>query len=265
MCSSQLPITLITVHSFSVNTFRPRPEPASFARIALAQTRMETALILRHGEQLLLNIVVPLAILIGASLVPVLGEDRGIDEIFPMVLTVAAMGSGFTGQAIAVAFDRRYGALKRLGASGVPRRAIIVGKICAIVIVTFLQAVVLSIVAALLGFSANFGAALVAVLVLLLAAGCFTAFGLFLGGTLAAEKVLGLSNFCWLVLLGIVGWVLYSQGLGDNGIWTIVPSVAVASALTESLAGAFPLVELLITCAWGVVATGFAVKKFRFD
>ncbi|WP_306515604.1 ABC transporter permease [Corynebacterium sp.] len=252
------------MHSFPTDTFRPGPKPASTLRITLAQTRMETSLILRHGEQLLLNIVVPLAILIGASAVPVLGENRGIDEIFPMVITVAAMGSGFTGQAIAVAFDRRYGALKRLGASGVPRRAIIQGKICAIVIVTLLQAVILSIVAAFLGFSAHFGSIILAALVLLLSAGTFTAFGLFLGGTLAAEKVLGLSNFCWLVLLGVVGWVLYSQGLGDNGIWSLVPSVAVASALSESLAGAFPLLELVITSAWGLFATALAVNKFSF-
>lgn len=227
---------------------------------------METALIMRHGEQLLLNIVVPLAILIGASVVPVLGEDRGIDEIFPMVLAVAAMGSGFTGQAIAVAFDRRYGALKRLGASGVPRRAIIVGKIAAIAIVTLLQAILLAIAAAAaLGFSTGLAPYLLSAVVLLLSAASFTAFGLLLGGTLAAEKVLGLGNFFWLVLLGVVGWVLYSQGLSSNGAWTIVPSVAVASGLTESLRGTIPITELAVILAWGLGAAGLASKKFRFS
>lgn len=226
---------------------------------------METALIMRHGEQLLLNIVVPLAILIGASVVPVLGEDRGIDEIFPMVLAVAAMGSGFTGQAIAVAFDRRYGALKRLGASGVPRRAIIVGKIAAIAIVTLLQAILLAIAAAALGFSTDVAAYFLSAVVLLLSAASFTAFGLLLGGTLPAEKVLGLGNFFWLVLLGVVGWVLYSQGLSSNGAWTIVPSVAVASGLTESLRGTIPITELAVILAWGLGAAGLASKKFSFS
>ena len=251
----------MTAHSFPAGTFSPAPLPASFLRIVGAQTRMETSLILRHGEQLLLNIVVPLAILVGAAFVPFLGEERGLDEIFPMVLAVAAMGSGFTGQAIAVAFDRRYGALKRAGASGVPRTAIIIGKITAIVI----QAIVLAITAGILGFRASFAEIFLTLVVLLLSTASFTAFGLLLGGTLAAEKVLGLGNFLWLVLLGFVGWVLYAQGLGSNGLWTLVPSVAVASGLAEGLRGIIPITELLIIIAWGLAAAGLAIKKFRFS
>ncbi|MDK8685032.1 ABC transporter permease [Corynebacterium pseudodiphtheriticum] len=255
----------MTAHSFPAGTFSPAPLPASFLRIVWAQTRMETSLILRHGEQLLLNIVVPLAILVGAAFVPFLGEERGLDEIFPMVLAVAAMGSGFTGQAIAVAFDRRYGALKRAGASGVPRTAIIIGKITAIVIVTLIQAIVLAITAGILGFRASFAEIFLTLVVLLLSTASFTAFGLLLGGTLAAEKVLGLGNFLWLVLLGVVGWVLYAQGLGSNGLWTLVPSVAVASGLAEGLRGIIPITELLIIIAWGLAAAGLAIKKFRFS
>ncbi len=44
-------------------------------------------------------------------------------------MMVAVMSTAFTGQAIAVGFDRRYGALKRLGATPLPRwGGIIAGK-----------------------------------------------------------------------------------------------------------------------------------------
>lgn len=35
-------------------------------------------------------------------------------------MSLAVIATAFTGQAIAVAFDRRYGALKRLGATALP-------------------------------------------------------------------------------------------------------------------------------------------------
>lgn len=72
----------MTAHSFPAGTFSPAPLPASFLRIVGAQTRMETSLILRHGEQLLLNIVVPLAILVGAAFVPFLGKNAASTKFF---------------------------------------------------------------------------------------------------------------------------------------------------------------------------------------
>src|SRR5699024_7651173 len=96
------------------------PKQASFVRMLLAQTKIESLLFLRHGEQQLLSLIIPVGLLLGLALVPVVPLDDPVASAFPMVLAVAIMGAGFTGQAIAVAFDRRYGALQRLGAGGVP-------------------------------------------------------------------------------------------------------------------------------------------------
>ncbi|MCW2845434.1 MAG: family transporter protein, partial [Nocardioides sp.] len=53
-------------------TFSPRPGGAPLARQVLAQAGMESRLMLRNGEQLLLAVVIPVIVLFGA----VEGADR---------------------------------------------------------------------------------------------------------------------------------------------------------------------------------------------
>ena len=47
--------------------FAPAPGGAPLGRMVLAQSRMEARLMLRNGEQLLLAIVVPVILLVGAN------------------------------------------------------------------------------------------------------------------------------------------------------------------------------------------------------
>ena len=117
---------------FQPGTFSPAPQRASIGAMVRAQALIEAKLFLRHGEQQLLSMIIPLALLIGLTLVPVLDDADPVQRVFPFTLAIAGMSAGFTGQAIAVAFDRRYGALKRIGASGVPAWTIIVGKVVAV-------------------------------------------------------------------------------------------------------------------------------------
>ncbi|MGZ6790949.1 MAG: multidrug ABC transporter permease, partial [Mycobacteriaceae bacterium] len=102
---------------FAAGTFTPDPRPAVPSRMLLAQGRLELILLLRNGEQLLLTILIPITLLIGLTLLPIvdLPEPR-VSSVVPGVMALAVMSTAFTGQAIAVGFDRRYGALKRLGA-----------------------------------------------------------------------------------------------------------------------------------------------------
>lgn len=250
--------------TFAPGTFSPHPQRVGVAAMARAQGVIESKLMLRHGEQQLLSIIIPLAILIGAAkLKDTTGHD--VDEVFPMVLAVAATSSGFTGQAISLAFDRRYGALKRTGASGVPAWAIVVGKILGVLSMVVLQVLVLGTVAAILGLRVSAGGAAIGVLTLALGVATFTALGLLLGGTFSSEVVLAVANLIWFVLLGTVGWVMFSQGLGDNGWFTLVPTVAMASGLDTAFNGSFPGIELLVLVVWAAVASFAAVRWFRFE
>ena len=107
-----------------------------------AQFGLELKLLLRNGEQLLLTMFIPITLLIGLTLLP-LGDfgDNRVATFVPAIMALAVISTAFTGQAIAVAFDRRYGALKRLGATALPVWGIIAGKAMAVVTVVFLQAI----------------------------------------------------------------------------------------------------------------------------
>lgn len=248
--------------TFDPGTFAPAPRRVGPQAMAWAQGKIEAKLMLRHGEQQLLSLIIPLAILVVAARFP---EVASLQEIFPMVLAVAATSSGFTGQAISLSFDRRYGALKRTGASGVPTWAIIAGKIIGVMAMVALQVVILGGVALLLGFHTSVLGALLGLITLLVGVAAFTALGLLIGGYLRSEVVLALANLIWFVLLGAVGWVLYSQGLGANGWWNVVPTVALAGGLTEAFAGWFPGTQLISLLGWLLVGAGGATACFRYD
>lgn len=250
--------------TFKPGTFTPAPKRTSAGAMLLAQGTMEAKLMLRHGEQQLLSVIIPLAILICAAHLESVTK-HGLHEVFPMVLAVAATSAGFTGQAISLAFDRRYGALKRTGASGVPAWAIIGGKILGVLAMVVFQILVLGIAAFILGLRISAGGVLLMLLSLFFGVAAFTAMGLLLGGTLSSEMVLALANLIWFVLLGVVGWTLYSQGLGDNGILNVVPTVALAGALTDASNSTFPGLELVSLAAWLAAASFAAVRWFRFE
>lgn len=245
--------------------FAPAPRRASFGRMAAAQGRIEAKLMLRHGEQLLVNVLIPAAILLAAHFAPILGENTESDVLVPMVFAVAATGAGFTGQAIAVAFDRRYGALKRTGASGVPPWTIIVGKILGVLATVVVQLVVLGAIALALGWRVTPAGAAFGLATLLCGVAAFTALGLLMGGTLRAELVLALANLIWLVLMGILGWVGYSGDIAHAGWWNAVPTVALAGALVQALSLQVNWAAWASLAAWGVAAVTAAVRLFRFD
>ena len=86
---------------------------------------MEVRLLLRNGEQLVLAIVIPVLVLVGgvvaADRIGIDLAHRPVDELTPGVLALAIMSTSFTSVAIATGFERRYGVLKRLGATPLPR------------------------------------------------------------------------------------------------------------------------------------------------
>jgi len=94
--------------------------------------RTEILLTLRNGEQILLTLLIPLAALIGLTLMTVISiPEPRIDSVAPRVFALAVMSSAFTGQAIALGFDRRYGVLKRLAATALPGWLLVAGRVLA--------------------------------------------------------------------------------------------------------------------------------------
>ena len=262
--STASPDTPRPARTLPPGTFTHNPQRASVLDMALAQGKIESKLMLRHGEQLLVNILIPGALLVVAAVVPIFA-DTDFNQIVPMVFAVAATSAGFTGQAIALAFDRRYGALKRTGASGVPPWTIITGKIIGVLATVAVQIVVLGALAFYLGWRASALGIVCGLFTLVVGVAAFSAMGLLMGGTLSSELVLALANLFWLVLMGIVGWVQYSGDIGQAGAWNLVPTVALAGALTKALAVAFNWQAWLSLLCWTVAAMAAAARWFRFD
>ncbi|MGI9125090.1 MAG: ABC transporter permease [Mycobacterium sp.] len=252
---------------FPTGTFTPDPRPSSVPRMLAAQYGLELKLLLRNGEQLLLTMFIPITLLVGMTLLPLgsFGEHR-VAVFVPAIMALAVISTAFTGQAIAVAFDRRYGALKRLGATALPVWGIIAGKALAVVTVVFLQAILLGGIGLALGWRPQPAGLLLGALIIALGTAVFVAMGLLLGGTLRAEIVLAVANLLWFVFAGLGALTLESGTIPKTLSWVarLTPSGALTEALSQATAVSVDWFGIAVLTVWGVVCGAAAVKWFRF-
>jgi ABC-2 type transport system permease protein len=261
---------MTTSTRFAPGTFTPAPGRGSKGRMLYTQARIETLLALRNGEQVLLTLLIPLALLIGLTVLTFIPMPAPrVDSVTPRVFALAVMSSAFTGQAIALGFDRRYGVLKRLAATALPRWLLVAGRLCAAVAVVVVQIIVLGIVAAVLGWSPNWSGVGAGVLLIALGTIAFGALGVLLGGSLRAEIVLALANIIWFVLLLVGGAGLASSSLpaGMRDALLIIPSGALAEGLYSAIGqGGSPVwVCALILLGWGVLAGAIATRTTKLS
>lgn len=252
---------------FPAGTFTPDPRPNAVPRMLAAQFGLELKLLLRNGEQLLLTMFIPITLLIGLTLLPFgsFGHNRAATFV-PVIMALAVISTAFTGQAIAVAFDRRYGALKRLGATPLPVWGIIAGKSLAVVTVVFLQAILLGAIGFTLGWRPAPTALALGAAVIALGTACFAALGLLLGGTLRAEIVLAVANLLWFVFAGL-GALTVESGIIPTGVkWAarLTPSGALTEALSRAMALSVDWFGIVVLAVWGAVAALAALRWFRF-
>ena len=138
--------------------FAPAPGAAPLWRMIAAQAQLETRTLLRNGEQLLLTLIIPLLLLAAFGLEPLVNFGAGmsrIDFLTPGIMALAVMSTAFTSQAIATGFERRYGVLKRLGATPLSRTGLIAAKTTTVIAVELLQCVLILIVALAIGWRPN--------------------------------------------------------------------------------------------------------------
>ena len=255
--------------TFPAGTFTPAPGRGPVLRMLAAQARTEFVLTLRNGEQLLLTMIIPLALLVGLTVLDVvpLAEPR-VAEVTPRVLALAIMSTAFTGQAIALAFDRRYGVLKRLAATALPRWSLVAGRMLAVLGVVAVQLVLLGVVALLLGWRPSLAGIAPALALVVVGTAAFGALGVLLGGSLRADVVLALANTVWLVLLVAGGIVLPVAALPDPlaALVTVLPSGALAEGLREALVGgSTPWGALGVLLAWAAGAGVLAARTLRLS
>jgi ABC-2 type transport system permease protein len=220
--------------------------PAAPARRVLAQAAFETRTLLGNGEQLLVSVVLPILALVGLALTSVpdlsVGPWSGVDRLAvltPGVLALAVISTAFTGQAILLAYERRYGVLRLLGTTPLGRDGLLLGKALAVLVVLAVQVVVIAAAAALLGWRPALTGLPPAVLLLVAGAAAFVGLAVLLGGSLRAEGVLALANLGWVLLLVLGGVVVPAAALPGSlePVVTWLPSALLADGLRTVLTG----------------------------
>jgi ABC-2 type transport system permease protein len=247
------------------------PAGAPLRQLVLGHARFELVQLLRNGEQLLLTAIIPTLLLVLFSQVDVvdLGAGSRVAFLAPGILALAVLSTAFTAQAIGTGFERRYGVLKRLGATPLPRAGLLAGKTLAVLAVEAGQVVLLGAVAVALGWRPVGGWAVVFALVLLLVAtAAFSGLALLMAGTLRAEATLAGANLLYLVLL-LGGGIVIPLTKFPSGMRSVLgwlPSTALSDGLRAALgAGEVRWSTLGILAIWAVVGAATAGRWFRWE
>ncbi|SED63644.1 ABC transporter permease [Streptomyces sp. TLI_105] len=253
----------------STGTYTPKPGAAPVGRMIAAQTALETRMLLRNGEQLLLTVIIPSLLLVLFSTVDIVdtGADKAVDFLAPGVLALAVLSTAFTGQAIATGFERRYGVLKRLGASPLPRWALMTAKTLSVLVTEVLQVALLTAIALALGWSPH-GNPLSVLLLLVLGTAAFSGLGLLMAGTLKAEATLAAANLVFLLLLVGGGVIVPLERFGAAGdVLALLPISALSDGLRDVLqnGASMPWGDALILAVWAVLGLGAAARFFRWE
>ena len=258
--------------------FAPRPGAAPRLAMVASQAGFEARLLLRNGEQLLLTLVIPVLVLVLGAVVDfglIDTESSGADGradrlafLAPGVLALAVLSTAFTGQAISTGFERRYGALKLLGASPLPRWGLLAGKTLAVLLVEVVQVAVVTVIALALGWLPR-GSILSVLALALVGTAAFSALGLLMAGTLRAEATLAAANLVYLLLLAGGGIFLPLERFPGavRSALELLPSAALADGLRAVLrdGAALPGRPVLILVVWAVLAGALAARTFRWE
>ena len=254
----------------------PAPGAAPMRQMVTAQAALELRTLVRNGEQLLLTLIIPVLLLLAFGQEALVNVGTGsrisrIDFVVPGILALAVMSTAFTSLAIGTGFERRYGVLKRLGASPMSRTGLIGAKMLTVLTVEAVQAVLIIGVGALIGWSPVAAPAAAAWVPVLLLAGtaAFSGLALLMAGTLRAEATLAAANLLYVVMLGLGGvlFPLTKFPASLQPVLKLLPAGALSDGLRSVLAhsGGLPAADLLVLCGWAAVTIGLAARLFRWE
>ena len=248
--------------------------PAPARQAVLALTGFELRLAARRGENVLVTLVVPAAVLVFLGTVGAAAAgERAIGELLAGTLALGLIAASFVNLGIATAYERHYGVLKRLGGAPLPRGAVVVAKILAVLVIELVQvALLIGLAWLVLGWRPGAPAApVVAIAALLLGTAAFAGLGLAMAGRLRAEATLALANGLFLALLLVGGIVVPVEQLPPPlaTVASLLPAAhlvelwAVALGARGGLGSAAP--SVLVLGAWAAAGVALAGRGFRWE
>jgi len=249
--------------------WRPAPGAAPRPQMLRAQAAMELRLTLRNLEQVGLTLVLPLLLTVVLNLPGLYAlEGRRIDFVVPSVITLCVLSASFTGLAISTGFERKYGVLKRLGATALPRSVLVSGKLGAVLMLEAVQLLLVSALGFALGWHPH-GDPLAAMVLVVFGSAAFAGLALLLAGTLRAEVTLAAANLLWFVLLFGGGIAIPLRHFPD-GVATVLrltPAAALSDGLHSVLqdGSGLPVGPTLVLAIWAAAGLAAAARWFRWE
>jgi ABC-2 type transport system permease protein len=248
--------------------------PAPIWRSTLAMAAMDLRLTARRGENLLVMIVIPAAVLVFFATFSVVATPGArVDFLLGGAIALAIVATGLVNLGIATAYERHYGVLKRLGGSPLTRSGLVAAKLLSVLVIEIGQVILLFGIAFIaLGWRLPPSFSLpVLALALTLGTVVFAGLGLALAGTLRAETVLALANLLFLVFLAVSGIVVSLDQLPDwlAAASRLLPATALSEVVRIALGAggdgrADALPPTAVLAAWSVLAAA-ALTAFRWD
>jgi ABC-2 type transport system permease protein len=235
-----------------------------------AQLRAEIALVRRNGEQLLVTLGIPLALLGFFSVVDVLPSDtpEAVDFLVPGILALAIMSTSMVSLGIATGFERSYLVLKRLSATPLGPRRLVAAKTISVAIVEIIQMMLLVGLGLALGWSPLNPNWILTVVAVILGTTAFAGIGLTLAGTLRGEINLAATNALYLLLL-LLGGILFPQDRLPGAMQAVsdmLPTTALAEVLRDTLMSSGDIGSAWwVLVVWAVAAPLAATRFFRWN
>lgn len=227
--------------------------------LALADTKITA----RRSEALILNLVVPIAVLVALS-----QTSTGTDHAIPFSYLQAVLATSLVSLGITTGFDRRFRVLVRLGTTPLGRQGLVISKIVSLIMLQTVQLLILSGVGLVLGWRPELQ--WVFAFPLCWIASCsFAGIALLIAGSVKAETNLGLQNLAYILMMGLGGIGFSNEDSLPSTIRDlvhIVPSGALHSLL-RALAGIeeFSTLALVSLAIQAVALPILAARKFSFD
>lgn len=242
----------------------PRPGSAPWISRVRSQAAFELGILIRNGEQFLLTIVIPVAVLIGLAAFRD-AIDVADDDILARALALAVIATAFTALAIGTGFERRSGSLQLLATTPIHRIDVLVGKAVTVLIVELVQTIILILVALLLGLP--IGSIPLIVVGIVLGTWAFATLGFTIAGVMRAEAVLAIANALFLFFLIVGGITVAAASFPSwwSAILPWLPSGALVDLLSAAVAGGFDAVSAIVLLAWGAVLALLGHFTFTWD
>lgn len=219
----------------SGGVFTPAPGRAPALHILGRYLWLELILTLRRGQAIVFTLAIPLLAIVSVGLTDVINlptTDR-LGFAVPGAIALSVMSNAFTSLAIGTAYERAYGALKRLGASPLTRLGLIAGKTGAVLAVTLAQALLLTGFGLALGWRPTPGGLPAALGASVLAVAAFAGLGLLLAARLRPETATGTATVLYVLALAVSGVMFPLPELGR--VELLNPLAAFAETLRQTL------------------------------